>query len=257
LKRPKFEAWEKSNNDLPDEQMTNYALIVAGGSGTRMGSDIPKQFLQIKGLPVLMHTLNTFHAFDATIKLVLVLPESQIDYWQKLCREHCFKVPHAITKGGNTRFESVKNGLSLVDQPALIGIHDGVRPFVSPDTLKRCYHHARALGNAIPVLDAYESIRQVNEDSSVALDRSSIKLVQTPQVFHSDLLLQAYEQAYTPLFTDDASVVEAYGKTIHLVAGNRENIKITTPFDMVLAEAFIDAGFEESDEEEDLNIEIA
>jgi len=229
--------------------MTNYAIIVAGGNGTRMGSEIPKQFLKINDLPVLMHTLNTFHNFDASMKLILVLPEDQMAYWKELCNEHQFGIPHDITNGGATRFASVKNGLALVKTPALIGIHDGVRPFVSPNSLKRCYHHAKALGNAIPVLDAYESIRQVNDDSSIALDRSTIKLVQTPQVFHSDLLIRAYEQEYNPLFTDDASVVEANGFTIHLVAGNRENIKITTPFDLVLAEAFIKAGFEESEED--------
>ncbi len=223
--------------------MIKYAVIVAGGSGTRMGSDIPKQFLEINNCPVLMHTLQTFYNFDANMRLIVVLPADQIDYWNELCHVHNFKIPHQITNGGSTRFESVKNGLSLVETPALIGIHDGVRPFVSADSLKRCYHHADALGNAIPVLDAYESIRQVMEDCSVALDRSSIKLVQTPQVFHSDILLPAYEQVYDPLFTDDASVVEKYGKTIHLVAGNRENIKITTPFDLILAEAFIKAGF--------------
>ena len=234
--------------------MTNYAIIVAGGSGTRMGSTIPKQFLEINGLPVLMHTINTFHSFDASLRLILVLPESQIDYWQSLCKKHHFNVKHTIAQGGATRFGSVKNGLAIVKTPALIGIHDGVRPFVSPDTLKRCYHHAQALGNAIPVLDAFESIRQIEEGCSRALDRSTIKLVQTPQVFHSDILLPAYNQEYTPLFTDDASVVESYGKTIHLVASNRENIKITTPFDLVLAEAFIKAGFETCDEEEELQV---
>ncbi|MCG8578302.1 MAG: 2-C-methyl-D-erythritol 4-phosphate cytidylyltransferase [Bacteroidales bacterium] len=232
--------------------MTNYAVIVAGGSGTRMGSEIPKQFLKVNDLPVLMHTIITFHNFDARMKLILVLPDSQIDYWQKICKEHQFKIPHQIAKGGSTRFESVKNGLALVEEQALVGIHDGVRPFVSPETLKRCYHHAKALGNAIPVLDAFESVRQIDDECSKALDRSTIKLVQTPQVFHSDILLKAYNQRYNSLFTDDASVVEAYGKTIHLVAGNRENIKITTPFDLVLAEAFIKAGFEKSDEEEDI-----
>ncbi|TRX71229.1 2-C-methyl-D-erythritol 4-phosphate cytidylyltransferase [Carboxylicivirga sp. M1479] len=233
--------------------MTNYIVIVAGGSGTRMGSDIPKQFLKVNDLPVLMHTINRFYDFDSNIKVILVLPKSQINYWQTLCTQHHFNVPHETISGGETRFHSVKNGLSLVETPALIGVHDGVRPFVSPETLKRCYHHAKALGNAIPVLDAFESIRQINDDCSKALDRSTIKLVQTPQVFHSDILLPAYDQNYQSLFTDDASVVEAYGKTIHLVAGNRENIKITTPFDLVLANAFMKAGFEEnSDEEEEL-----
>lgn len=224
--------------------MIKYAVIVAGGSGTRMGSEIPKQFLQIGDEPVLMHTLRTFFEFDASLRLILVLPAQQIDYWKHLCSEHVFSIPHQVTTGGKTRFQSVKNGLALVEAPCLIGIHDGVRPFVSPDSLKRCYHHAEALGNAIPVLDAFESVRQVTDESSKALDRSTIKLVQTPQVFHSDLLLKAYEQPYQPIFTDDASVVEAAGFTIHLVAGNRENIKITTPFDLHLAEAFLKAGYE-------------
>lgn len=231
--------------------MTRYAVIVAGGSGKRMGSEIPKQFLEINGLPVLMHTLNTFNNFDASIKLILVLPANQADYWTTLCDKHQFNVPHEVTMGGATRFESVKNGLSLVRPPALIGIHDGVRPFVSPESLKRCYHHAMALGNAIPVLDAYESVRQVTDETSKAVDRSTIKLVQTPQVFHSDCLIPAYEQPYDASFTDDASVVEAYGKTIHLVAGNRENIKITTPFDLVLAEIFFKTGYEVSTEDEE------
>lgn len=231
--------------------MTNYAVIVAGGSGTRMGSEIPKQFLKINKLPVLMHTLNAFYNFDASIKIILVLPENQIPYWNQLCDEHQFDITHEIIRGGSTRFESVKKGISRVQTPALIGVHDGVRPFVSPNTLKRCYHHAKALGNAIPVLDAYESVRQITEDCSKALDRSTIKLVQTPQVFHSDVLMPAYEQAYNPLFTDDASVVEAHGTTIHLVAGNRENIKITTPSDLVPAETYINAGFEISEEDDE------
>lgn len=231
--------------------MINYAVIVAGGSGTRMGSEIPKQFLCVDGLPVLMRTLSIFHQFDKDLKLVLVLPENQIEYWEDLCDKHQFLLEHQITAGGNTRFESVKNGLKLVNEPALIGVHDGVRPFVSPDSLRRCYHHAKVLGNAIPVLDAFESVRQVNNATSKALDRSTIKLVQTPQVFHSAILMQAYCQDYSPFFTDDASVVEAYGKTIHLVAGNRENIKITTPFDLVLAEAFLKAGFEKSIDNDD------
>jgi len=233
--------------------MLKYAIIVAGGSGKRMGSEIPKQFLEINGLPVLMQTMQRFYDFDNNIKIILVLPSSQVDYWRDLCNQFQFKIKHHITTGGVTRFGSVKNGLAIVDTPSLIGIHDGVRPFVSPDTLKRCYHHAEVLGNAIPVLDAFESVRMVDEEKSRALDRSTIKLVQTPQVFNSDILFQAYKQSYNPLFTDDASVVEASGITIHLVAGNRENIKITTPSDMVLGEAFMKTGFQDStDDTEDL-----
>jgi len=231
--------------------MLRYAIIVAGGSGTRMGSEIPKQFLKINDLPVLMHTINTFFDFDNQIKIVLVLPASQVDYWRELCSKYNFQIKHHITTGGDTRFESVKNGLQIVDTPSLIAVHDGVRPFVSPETLKRCYHHAEVLGNAIPVLDAFESVRQVDEEKSQALDRSTIKLVQTPQVFKSELLINAYSQVYSPLFTDDASVVEKYGETIHLVAGNRENIKITTPSDMILGEAFIKSGYKDYSDEND------
>ncbi len=231
--------------------MLRYAIIVAGGSGTRMGSEIPKQFLKINDLPVLMHTINTFFDFDNQIKIVLVLPASQVDYWRELCSKYNFQIKHHISTGGDTRFESVKNGLQIVDTPSLIAVHDGVRPFVSPETLKRCYHHAEVLGNAIPVLDAFESVRQVDEEKSHALDRSTIKLVQTPQVFKSELLINAYSQVYSPLFTDDASVVEKYGETIHLVAGNRENIKITTPSDMILGEAFIKSGYKDYSDEND------
>lgn len=230
--------------------MLKYAIIVAGGSGKRMGSEIPKQFLELNGLPLLMHTMQRFYDFDNNIKIILVLPSFQVDYWRDLCNQFQFKIKHHITTGGATRFESVKNGLAIVDTPSLIGIHDGVRPFVSPDTLKRCYHQAEVWGNAIPVLDAFESVRMVDEEKSRALDRSTIKLVQTPQVFNSDILIQAYKQSYNPLFTDDASVVEASGTIIHLVAGNRENIKITTPTDMLLGEAFMKTGFQVRSEDE-------
>ncbi|MCU4174760.1 2-C-methyl-D-erythritol 4-phosphate cytidylyltransferase [Carboxylicivirga sp. N1Y90] len=219
--------------------MHRYAIIVAGGSGTRMGGEIPKQFLEVKGLPILMHTLNAFFNFDSTIRLVLVLPANQMEHWRKLCEQHNFTIKHHLTTGGENRFNSVKNGLALVDTPALIGIHDGVRPLVSEDTLKRCYDEANNKGNAIPVLDAFESVRLTQDKTSKAIDRNTVKLVQTPQVFQSDILLKAYEQDFDPLFTDDASVVESMGESIHLVEGNRENIKITTPSDLVLAEAYM------------------
>jgi len=216
-----------------------YAIIVAGGSGLRMGAEIPKQFIVIGGKPVLMHTLSLFHLFDPNINLILVLPSTQFDYWQQLCAKHHFVLPHQITSGGNTRFESVKNGLALVDDASLIAIHDGVRPFVSQATLQRCFDTAQKLGNAIPVLDAFESVRILKDDSSQAIDRNTVKMVQTPQVFKADLLQQAYKQAFSTLFTDDASVVEALAYKINLVEGNRENIKITTPHDLILAEVFL------------------
>ncbi|TAJ10123.1 2-C-methyl-D-erythritol 4-phosphate cytidylyltransferase [Marinilabiliaceae bacterium JC017] len=223
--------------------MKRYAVIVAGGSGTRMGADVPKQFLVVKNQPVLMHTIETFHRFDEQMELIVVLPQDQIAYWDQLCKTYHFSIQHRVIAGGETRFHSVKNGLSLVKEPALVGIHDGVRPLVSSETLQRCYHHAEALGNAIPVIDAFESVRHLGDKASKALDRSKIKLVQTPQVFHSDLLLRAYEVDFNEKFTDDASVVEASGHIIHLVAGNRENIKITTPLDLKIAELFLESFF--------------
>ena len=222
-----------------DLNMNRYVVIVAGGSGSRMGSDIPKQFLEIGGKPVLMHTIETFRKFDAGINIILVLPEPQISYWEQLCYRFRFGIDHRITAGGETRFNSVKNGLTLINSEGVIGVHDGVRPFVSELTLQNTYETAETKGNAVPVIDAFESIRQVTEEGNKALDRSGIKLVQTPQVFLSGQLFKAYELPYSDTFTDDASVVEAAGFSINLVEGNRENIKITTPFDLKLAEVML------------------
>jgi 2-C-methyl-D-erythritol 4-phosphate cytidylyltransferase len=219
--------------------MDKYVVIVAGGSGSRMGSDIPKQFLEIGGKPVLMHTLETFRNFDAGINIILVLPEPQISFWKQLCSKFRFDIGHKITAGGETRFHSVKNGLALINSEGVIGVHDGVRPFVSANTLGNTYKTAVSKGNAVPVIDAFESIRQVTCTGNKALDRSTIKLVQTPQVFLSDQLFEAYELPYSDTFTDDASVVEAAGFSINLVEGNRENIKITTPFDLKLTEVLL------------------
>ncbi len=219
--------------------MNRYAVIVAGGSGTRMGAEIPKQFIEVGGKPILMHTLEAFKKFDEKIQIILVLPESQTDYWNNLCDLFKFDIPHKLTKGGETRYYSVKNGLSLIREPGIIGVHDGVRPFVSIATLKNTYETAEKLGNAVPVTDAFESVRQVTESGNKALDRSSIKLVHTPQVFTSKQIFRAYELPYRDTFTDDASVAEAAGYSINLVPGNRENIKITTPFDLKTAEILL------------------
>jgi 2-C-methyl-D-erythritol 4-phosphate cytidylyltransferase len=204
-----------------------------------MGSDIPKQFLVTGGKPVLMHTLEAFKRFDAGINMILVLPSSQIDYWKQLCDKFGFDIQHEITSGGETRFHSVKNGLNLVSTPGIIGVHDGVRPFVSERTLQNTYRTAETKGNAVPVIDAFESVRQVTGNGNKALDRSTIKLVQTPQVFRSEQLFKAYQLPFSNGFTDDASVVEAAGYKINLVEGNRENIKITTPFDLELAKILL------------------
>lgn len=217
--------------------MKQTALIVAGGKGLRMGSDLPKQFLPVGGKPVLMHTLEAFYRFDAAIDLILVLPEEQQDYWKELCEKHRFPVPHRIVSGGETRFHSVRNGLAFVSGAGLVGVHDGVRPFVSQEVIRRCYDAAATKKAVIPVVDVVETVRQLTETGSHTVDRSQYRLVQTPQVFDADLLKQAYEQDYTPFFTDDASVVEAMGTPVCLVEGNRENIKITTPFDLKVATA--------------------
>lgn len=219
--------------------LTKTALIVAGGKGERMNAHIPKQFLEIQGKPVLMHTLEAFHRFDTAIRIILVLPANQFVTWERLCKKHAFGVPHEIAAGGATRFDSVKNGLQAVQPPALIAVHDGVRPLVSADTIDRCYAAAAMHGAAIPVMEPVDSIRQLTADGSQSVDRSAFRLVQTPQVFDAALLKKAYEQEYSPLFTDDASVAENTGIKINLVEGNRENIKITTAQDLALAEILL------------------
>lgn len=206
----------------------------------RMGSELPKQFLPIGGKPVLMHTLEAFHRFDSAIDLILVLPEEQQGYWKQLCEKHRFTIRHLIVNGGETRFHSVKNGLALVSGGGLVGVHDGVRPFVSQEVIRRCYDRAATEKAVIPVVDVVETVRQVTESGSRTVNRDDYKLVQTPQVFDADLLRRAYAQDFKPFFTDDASVVEAMGVPVYLVEGNRENIKITTPFDLKIATALLE-----------------
>lgn len=221
--------------------MNLYALIVAGGKGLRMGSEVPKQFLPIGGKPVLMRTLEAFHRCNKEIQLILVLPHSQQEYWKQLCVEYHFLLPHVVADGGETRFHSVKNGLAFVQTPALVGVHDGVRPFVSADVIARCYSLAAEQKAVVPVTDVVETVRRVDKDGSTTVNRDDYKLVQTPQVFDAELLKRAYEQPYQTGFTDDASVVESLGVPVCLTAGNRENIKITTPFDLAIAEALLNS----------------
>jgi len=225
--------------------MKRYAIIVAGGKGLRMGSEVPKQFLKVRGVPVLMLTLQKFHAFDPEMELIVVLPEDQKDYWRGLCLEHGCSIPHQIVVGGETRFHSVKNGLDLIgtDSNAVVGVHDGVRPFVSDEVLQRCYTLAEEKKAVIPVIPVVETIRRVYMEQcsvprggSVMVPRNEYRLVQTPQVFNVALLKQAYKQTYMVEFTDDATVVEATGIQVTLTEGNQENIKITTPFDLKIAE---------------------
>lgn len=221
--------------------MGNCCIIVAGGNGSRMGADVPKQFLPIGGIPVLMHTIRNIYNFDPSFQLILVLPENEMKRWSILCKLHNFEIPHQIITGGDTRFQSVKNGLSLAHVLGLIAVHDGVRPFVSHETIRRCLNCAATYGTAVPVLQANESVREGSLDESSPVDRSRYFMVQTPQVFKSSIIQSSYNQFFVPTFTDDASVVEHFGIKINLVTGNRENIKITFPEDLMIATLYLNA----------------
>ena len=216
----------------------DYVIIVAGGKGLRMGSDIPKQFLPIGGKPVLMRTLERFRAYDDALQIILVLPEAQQAYWRELCGQYHFDVEYRLANGGQTRFHSVQNGLALVPDEAegVVGVHDGVRPFPSIEVIRNCYETARTKKAVIPVIPVVETVRHLEGDKSVTVPRGDYRLVQTPQTFDIQLLKAANRQPYNDGFTDDASVVESYGFEITLVEGNRENIKITTPYDLKIAE---------------------
>jgi len=219
--------------------MKKFVIIVAGGSGNRMGSEISKQFLELCGKPILMHTLQAFHDYDPESAIILVLPEDQKQYWKGLCLKHSFSLLHQVVSGGKTRFYSVLNGLSQIEDEGIVFIHDGVRPLVTWETLDRCLETAQKYGNAIPVLPVNESLRKLEGDQNISVDRSQYFSVQTPQTFRSDQILKAYEQDFDPAFTDDASVAEKAGFAIQMVEGNRENIKITIPIDLIVAEALL------------------
>ncbi len=224
--------------------MKRYVLIVAGGRGLRMGGDLPKQFIPMEGKPILMHTLEAFCRWDEQAELVLVLPDTHRPYWEMLCCEIGCRVPHRVASGGETRFHSVRNGLELIRPEleenrgkTLVAVHDGVRPFVSTKVITDCFQESEKGGAAIPVVSMVDSLRVCDGESSQPVDRARYVAVQTPQIFWGDVLLKAYDQPYSPLFTDDASVVEAYGHPVRLVSGNRENIKLTTQFDLLIAES--------------------
>lgn len=210
-------------------------IIVAGGSGSRMGADIPKQFIELNGKPILMHTLQNLHEMDNSMELILVLPEKEMDAWEQLCHQHQWQVPHKLANGGKTRFLSVKSGLALVDDGGLVGVHDGVRPFVSAEVINACFRKAEESGAAVPVIPIVQSLRKVEEDCNRAVDRNKYRAVQTPQCFRADILKKAFETANEINISDDASVVESAGYTVSLVEGNVENIKITTKIDLKLA----------------------
>jgi 2-C-methyl-D-erythritol 4-phosphate cytidylyltransferase len=248
---------------MPPERclrVKKYCIIVAGGSGQRMRSALPKQFMLLDGRPVLMRTVERFYSFDPSIELIVVLPAAHQALWRRLVKEYSFTVRHTVAEGGAERFHSVKAGLGkiIADQDAgkfpgesrteeenagsvirdcLVGIHDGVRPLVSHDTIWRCFADAEEFGNAVPFIEPADSVRLLSGDGSLPHPRSEVRLIQTPQVFRCSLITAAYDRPFDPSFTDDATVAEAAGISIHLTHGNRENIKITTPEDLVVANA--------------------
>lgn len=217
----------------------DYVIIVAGGKGLRMGGNTPKQFLPIGGQPVLMHTIQRFHSYSKELNIILVLPPEHITYWQQLCTQHHFAIPHKVVGSGVTRFESSLNGLGAIPDSdgGLVAFHDGVRPFVSADTISRCFDKARKEFACIPVLPVTDTLRLVEADGNAKnVLRSDYRIVQTPQVFHISIAKQAFRQPYQEAFTDDASVIEHMGYTVKMVEGNKENIKLTTPYDLRIAD---------------------
>lgn len=227
--------------------MKPYVIIVAGGKGLRMGSDLPKQFIPVAGKPLLMHTVEKFGDWNPDAEIILVLPADHQPYWKMLCKEIGCRAKHRIVTGGETRFLSVRNGLEVIRaeigegaENVWVAVHDGVRPFVSTEVITACFDQARITGAVVPALPVVDSLREVgSEGKSKPVDRSRYYAVHTPQVFRADLLLRAYTQDYSPLFTDDASVVEAMNIPVDIVPSNRENIKITTPLDLVIAKALL------------------
>ncbi|GIL23674.1 MAG: 2-C-methyl-D-erythritol 4-phosphate cytidylyltransferase [Bacteroidota bacterium] len=221
--------------------LPEFALIVAGGKGTRIKSKLPKQFLELNGTPILMHTLEAFYRYSPTITVVLVLPEDDFATWNDLCKKYNFTKPIILQKGGETRFQSVKNGLEKINGPGLVAIHDGVRPLVSEDIIGASFRLAAVHQSAVAAVRLKESIRMTDQDNTKAMDRSRFRLIQTPQTFSIDLIKQAYLLKEDPTMTDDASVVEKLGHTISLFEGSYENIKITTAEDLIVAKALLDA----------------
>jgi 4-diphosphocytidyl-2-methyl-D-erithritol synthase len=221
---------------MKQNEMKRFAIVVAGGKGLRMGTSVPKQFLLLSGKPLLMHTLEAFYKTDPKISIILVLPEFQQEYWKQLCIKYDFHLDYRIANGGETRFESVRNGLAVVDEDGLVAVHDGVRPFITTEFIESCYAAAEKFGAAVPVTELTESIRKLDGETSFSVRRETFRSVQTPQTFRVQILKKAYQLPYSDTFTDDASVVEASGLNVELIDGLAENIKITTTIDLLLAE---------------------
>lgn len=212
---------------------------MAGGSGSRMNSEQPKQFLVLEDRPILMHTIDAFNNYSSDISIIVVLPKEHISTWENLVSQYLYKTPHQITIGGVTRFDSVQSGLSKIVGEGLVAIHDGARPLISTDVIERTFHSALKQGNGIAAVQVKDSIRKMNNEKSEAVDRNLYYSVQTPQTFTLEIIRNAFENAASNAFTDDASVVEAFGKDIHLVEGSYENLKITTPEDLVIAASIL------------------
>lgn len=219
--------------------MLRYVVITAGGSGKRMRRAKPKQFIELAGKPLLMHTFEAFVQFDPNLHFVLVLSDNMVGCWLELVEQYKFNIAHQIASGGPSRFHSVKSGLRLVPDEAIVAIHDGVRPLVTVETLSRVFDNAARFGNAIPIIECKDSLRQVDYANNQPLDRDRIRLVQTPQAFQAGMIKKAYNRNYKDVFTDDATVYEASGHRITLVEGNPENMKVTTPEDLIVAEALL------------------
>lgn len=214
-------------------------IIVAGGNGSRMGAEIPKQFIELNGKPILMHTLQNLREMDEAMQLILVLPKEQFPFWDELKKKHQFSISHELAEGGDTRFLSVKNGLAKVSDSDVVGVHDGVRPFASQKVVDACFVVANYSGAAIPVVPIIQSLRRLNDEQSEAVDRNNYRAVQTPQCFQTSVLKKAFDSADRTDYSDDATVVEEYGQKIAMVDGNIENIKITTPTDLELAQLIV------------------
>ena len=219
--------------------MKKYAVIVAGGNGIRMNSVIPKQFLLIRNKPLLYYTIDAFLKAYSDLQVILVLPEDHISKGQEIVDAYFDNSRISICPGGRTRFHSVQNGLQLVNEESIVFVHDGVRCLVTADLIQHCFEQAKRSGSAIPVITSKDSVRLITDEGHIALDRNRVKLVQTPQAFHSKILLTAFRIDYKDKFTDEASVVEAFGIKVHLVEGEENNIKITTPGDIFIAEQII------------------
>jgi 2-C-methyl-D-erythritol 4-phosphate cytidylyltransferase len=224
-----------------------YALIVAGGKGTRIKSKLPKQFLEVNGVPILMHTIEAFYRYSKNVIVILVLPEDDFETWELLCKEHNFNKKLILQKGGDSRFQSVKNGLEKINSDGLVAIHDGVRPLVSEDIIGASYRLAAVHQSAVAAVRLKESIRMTDQDNTKAMDRSKFRLIQTPQTFQVDLIKRAYQIKDDPSLTDDASVAERAGHIISLFEGSYENIKITTQEDLIVAEALFNSKFKIQD----------